>query len=123
MNQKSLIKYLTNLTALIQTSFSPALAQNSSLELAANTITEEDISREINVLSHDSLQGRNTPGPEIEKAASYLIKRFREMGLEPAGEEGTADLGDPIPGVHSSVGEWIRDWSSRTPTGTFGEYR
>ncbi|HUE71356.1 MAG TPA: serine hydrolase [Pirellulaceae bacterium] len=32
------------------------------------------------------------------------------------------DLGDPTPD-HESLGEWVEDWASRTPTGTFGTYQ
>jgi hypothetical protein len=53
------------------------------------TITPEDIAREIGVLAHDSLAGRDTPSPGLEAAANYIADRFRSMGLEPAGENGT----------------------------------
>jgi hypothetical protein len=53
------------------------------------SITPEDMAREIGVLAHDSLAGRDTPSPGLEAAASYIADRFRSMGLEPAGESGT----------------------------------
>ena len=56
---------------------------------AAGTITAADLAREIGALAHDSMAGRNTPSPELEKAAAYLAGRFEAMGLEPAGDDGT----------------------------------
>ncbi|NNM05563.1 MAG: M28 family peptidase [Gemmatimonadetes bacterium] len=56
---------------------------------ALGTITAEDIAREIDALAHDSMAGRDTPSPGLEAAASYIAERFRSMGLEPAGENGT----------------------------------
>ncbi|NIP61092.1 MAG: M28 family peptidase, partial [Gemmatimonadetes bacterium] len=56
---------------------------------AAATITAQDVAREIGALAHDSMAGRDTPSPELEQAAAYLADRFRSMGLEPAGENGT----------------------------------
>lgn len=58
-------------------------------EAAAATITAADMGREIGVLAADSMAGRDTPSPELEAAAEYLADRFRAMGLEPAGEDGT----------------------------------
>jgi hypothetical protein len=56
---------------------------------AVRTITPEDMAREIGVLAHDSMAGRDTPSPGLEAAASHIAERFRSMGLEPAGEDGT----------------------------------
>jgi hypothetical protein len=64
-------------------------APGTTLERAAATITPADLAREIGVLADDSMAGRDTPSPELEKAASYLAGRFEAMGLEPAGEDGT----------------------------------
>lgn len=56
---------------------------------AAAAITATAIGREVHALAHDSTMGRDTPSPELEKAATYLEHRFRELGLEPAGQGGT----------------------------------
>jgi hypothetical protein len=56
---------------------------------AAATITAAAIEREVHALAHDSTRGRDTPSPELEKAAAYLEHRFRQLGLEPAGQGGT----------------------------------
>jgi hypothetical protein len=50
---------------------------------AVATITVEDLQRRIGALAHDSMRGRETPSPELEKAARHIGRRFREFGLEP----------------------------------------
>ncbi len=66
-----------------------APSPEASAHRAVTTITPEDMAREIGVLAHDSLAGRDTPSPGLEAAANYIADRFRSMGLEPAGENGT----------------------------------
>jgi hypothetical protein len=61
----------------------------ASAHRAVMTISAEDVAREIGVLAHDSMAGRDTPSPGLEAAARYIASRFRTMGLEPAGENGT----------------------------------
>jgi hypothetical protein len=56
---------------------------------AVLTITPGNMAREIGVLAHDSMAGRDTPSRGLEAAANYIANRFRSMGLEPAGENGT----------------------------------
>jgi hypothetical protein len=69
-------------TVATPTPVSPALD-------AAAAITAAGVGHEVQALAHDSTRGRDTPSPELEKAALYLEHRFRELGLEPAGENGT----------------------------------
>lgn len=59
----------------------PACAQVSR-------ITPDVMALRIGALAHDSMRGRATPGPGIEKAASYVAGVFRAAGLAPAGDEG-----------------------------------
>ena len=40
-------------------------------------------------LSDDSMQGRKAGVPGVEKAVAYVAGRFKEWGIEPAGENGT----------------------------------
>jgi hypothetical protein len=56
---------------------------------AASVITPAGVEREVHALAHDSTRGRDTPSPELEKAAIYLADRFADLGLEPAGDDGT----------------------------------
>jgi hypothetical protein len=59
------------------------------LEGAAQTITADDLRTRIEVLAHDSMQGRDTPSPGLERAAAYVAGELRRLGLRPAGDGGT----------------------------------
>ncbi|HSU14503.1 M20/M25/M40 family metallo-hydrolase [Longimicrobium sp.] len=48
----------------------------------------EDVRREMYALADDSMQGRYTGSPGMERAARYLAGIFREIGVQPAGEDG-----------------------------------
>lgn len=52
----------------------------------SDNITEEGLYNDLAVLAHDSLQGRETGTVGEEKAARYLAKRYREMGLQAVGD-------------------------------------
>jgi hypothetical protein len=59
------------------------------LDGAAETITANDLRGKIEILAHDSMLGRDTPSPGLERAAEYVIGEFGRLGLRPAGELGT----------------------------------
>lgn len=59
-----------------------------AVSVAAGTITPADILHRIRVLADDSMKGRATTRPEIEKAASYVGGEFRKIGLRAGGDEG-----------------------------------
>ena len=61
----------------------------AELTRAASTITPEAVLTNISVIAHDSMGGRDTPSPGLEKTAEYFASRYREWGIEPAGENGT----------------------------------
>jgi hypothetical protein len=52
----------------------------------ANNITEESLYNDLVVISHDSLEGRETGTIGEQKAARYISKRYTEMGLKPVGD-------------------------------------
>jgi Zn-dependent M28 family amino/carboxypeptidase len=64
-------------------------AAGLSLEQAAATITPADVYARIEFLASDQMRGRNTPSPELELAAAYLVSQYRLMGFQPGGEGGT----------------------------------
>ena len=69
---------------------SPLYAQAPSpLDEAVETITPADIHGRIAVLADDSMLGRDTPSPGLERAARYVIAEFQRLGLQPAGDSGT----------------------------------
>jgi hypothetical protein len=53
------------------------------------TITEQDFRTKLEALAHDSTLGRETPSPELEKAAEWVAAQFERAGLEPGGVAGT----------------------------------
>lgn len=54
-------------------------AQKTSKALAR--ITPELMEQHINYLASDSMKGRNTPGPELDKAAEYIAAEFSSLGI------------------------------------------
>lgn len=61
----------------------------SDLKSAAARITAAEIQHRIDILAHDSMGGRDTPSPGLEKAAEWLAREFARFGLKPAGDSGT----------------------------------
>jgi hypothetical protein len=59
------------------------------LDEAVETITPADIRTRIEILADDSMLGRDTPSPGLERAAAYVIRQFHRLGLRPAGDRGT----------------------------------
>ena len=60
-----------------------------TLRTAVETITETDFRRRLAVIADDSMRGRATPSPELEKTAAYIADAFRRFGLRPGGDNGT----------------------------------
>lgn len=56
---------------------------------AATSITAATVFQRISVIAHDSMGGRNTPSPGLEKTAAYLAGMYERWGLKPAGDNGT----------------------------------
>ena len=63
-------------------------AQQQGVEQAAATITPEDYAWRIGVIAHDSMQGRDTPSPGLDKTAEWIASEFRRMGLRGGAEDG-----------------------------------
>ncbi|AAZ24898.1 M28 family peptidase [Colwellia psychrerythraea] len=49
-----------------------------------DTITLEQITKDVSYLASNNLQGRNNFTPNIRQAADFIAKRFNEVGLTPA---------------------------------------
>jgi hypothetical protein len=56
---------------------------------AAESITAQRTLAHVAYLASDELRGRDTPSPGLEMAARYIEARFREWGVQPAGDDGT----------------------------------
>ncbi|WP_103664242.1 M28 family peptidase [Gracilimonas amylolytica] len=61
-------------------------AENVDIFSFADEITIEKLHSDLAVLAHDSLQGRETGTIGEQKAANYLAKRYKEMGLKAVGD-------------------------------------
>jgi len=66
----------------------PRRPSPASVERALETITDADFSSKLGALAHDSTRGRETPSPELDKAAAWIVDRFRDAGLRPAADGG-----------------------------------
>jgi hypothetical protein len=60
-----------------------------SMRRAAESITEADVRQRIFVIAHDSMGGRNTPSPGLDKTARYIASEFKRFGLKPGGDSGS----------------------------------
>ena len=56
-------------------------ANESTVSLPAISMSRAKM--HINMLASDEMRGRNTPSPELEKAASYIADQFKELGVLP----------------------------------------
>jgi peptidase M28-like protein len=65
------------------------LQAQDPVQRAAQTISPEDIRRRIGIIADDSMRGRDTPSPELDKTAQYIAGEYRRLGLKPGGDRGT----------------------------------
>jgi len=82
-----------NLLAALAALLLPASlgAQSAEIRRGAATITQDDYAWRIGVIAHDSMQGRNTPSPGLDKTAEWIASEFRRFGLK-GGAGGPAKL-------------------------------
>jgi hypothetical protein len=67
----------------------PRQPSAAAVRRAAESITEADVRQRIGVIADDSMHGRPTPSPELDKVAAYIAGEFRRFGLRPGGDNGT----------------------------------
>ena len=65
-----------------------SLAQIEILKNGLESITEKKVRDTVSFLASDEMAGRDTPSPELKKAAEYVAGRFQKAGLAP-GHEGS----------------------------------
>jgi len=82
-------RFLSATSLLILGVTASALAQSADLKAAAASITPADVTRRIHIIADDSMGGRDTPSPGLEKTAQYVADEFKRFGLKPAGDQGT----------------------------------
>ena len=74
---------------LVLLAAAPIAAAAQSISAAVGTITPADVSRRVHIIAHDSMGGRDTPSPGLDKTAAYIGAEFRRLGLKPGGDSGT----------------------------------
>ncbi len=62
---------------------------NVVLEEPPSVINADSLRRHIEVLAHDSMEGRGPGTPAEEKVVRYLTAEFQKLGLEPGNPDGT----------------------------------
>jgi len=75
-------------------STAPAQPEATSIRMSvaddpAAVITPESYYKHLYFLANDAMRGRNTPSPELDIAAAYLVAQSRALGLEPGAEDGS----------------------------------
>lgn len=78
---KTLLRVLIPLVVLHQATS----AQVSLPADAASSFTLDRFQEHVSFLASDEMRGRNTPSPELEKAADYIADHFERIGLSPLG--------------------------------------
>ena len=69
----------------------------AAVAAAANVITIEDARARLEFISSDLMRGRDTPSPELNIVASYLVSTYKTMGFQAGGEGGTFYQWYPYP--------------------------
>ena len=71
----------------------------ASVRQAVSSITAADVVRRIGILADDSMLGRATPSPQLDKVAAYIAAEFQRLGLKPAGDNGGYQQRYPLTSV------------------------
>ncbi len=60
-----------------------------NLPLHAQDISKKKLKKHLVYLASDKMKGRGTGTPEERKAAEYIAKQFKKIGLQPKGDNGS----------------------------------
>lgn len=87
----SLLLLLACLNACKPDPPAPAPAPKAVTQAASQSASAEAerIEADLRYLADDKLEGRDTGTPGYELAAEYVARRYTQMGLKPAGDDGT----------------------------------
>ncbi len=66
-----------------------SLAGREALARLGAVFSEENMIRHIGYLASEELAGRGLGTPGLDNAAEYIADRFKEIGLQPGGDDGT----------------------------------
>jgi hypothetical protein len=79
----------STLASIGQAQFAPVLTPPQEFAPGFNSITSEQAKQWLSVLASPAFEGRGTGQTGYIKAAHYVSGKLAEMGIEPAGDEGT----------------------------------
>lgn len=86
----------------------------SAVAPARDALTADGIMRHINVLAHDSLEGRAPGGVGEERTVRYLTEQFQSMGLKPGNPDGRWVQNVQLVGITSRAEAFVtRDGETR----------
>src|SRR4030042_519016 len=71
---KKVVYVLFFITASLQ-------SQNPVPQKGLDAITAASLDRHVNFIASDAMQGRNTPGPELDSCAAYISGYFKKHGI------------------------------------------
>ena len=74
----------------------PAAATTDTAKTAATDPAAARIRADVRTLADDAMQGRETGTPGFERAADVVVARFRALGLQPAGDNGSYSQRVPL---------------------------
>ncbi len=74
--------YLVLLAAAIQV---PAYGWQAAVPARTIQVSDDQLMRDVRVLAADDMEGRRVGTPGGAKARAYVLQRFKEIGLKPAG--------------------------------------
>jgi hypothetical protein len=75
------MKYIIFCFLLVQTAFGQM--QQSDARQYASTINATDLTQRMLIIASDSMEGRETATPGLQKAAAYIQQQFERDGLQP----------------------------------------
>jgi len=72
----------TLFAVFVLSSFFTGITDAQNINKGLKQITPELLAQHINYLASDSMKGRNTPSPELDRAAGYIAGEFAFLGIE-----------------------------------------
>ena len=64
-----------------------AQKKDKHAEKMAKTISASDMKNHLYVIASKEMEGRDTPSPGLEKAATYIEDHFKSLGLLPGNKD------------------------------------
>jgi len=89
MMRRTAFTYLLPLFALFVQPVQSQTTLPRSVRSAADRISVDQLTRDIDYLASDALRGRDTFSPGLDSAAQFIVRRLTKAGLKPLGANGT----------------------------------